>query len=78
MQNDELQPVFIIVIDTVEYRMKNFKNSGFDTNWIQGIDVLKDEASNKRYNSKYGVIKIRVKKAFGSEALTLIEKQDSP
>ena len=75
MQNDDVQPVFIMVIDTVEYRMKNFRKSDFDPDWIHSIEVLKDDASNKRYDSKYGVVKIRVKKAFARAALKVVEKE---
>ena len=75
MQNDDVQPVFIMVIDTVEYRMKNFRKSDFDPDWIHSIEVLKDEASNKRYDSKYGVVKIQVKKEYGHKVLNLIEKK---
>ena len=75
MQNDDLQPAFIIVIDTVEYRMKNFRKSDFDPDWIHSIEVLKDEASNKRYDSKYGVVKIQVNKEYGHKVLNLIEKK---
>ena len=74
LQQDDLQPVFVVVIDAVEYRIKQFRKSDFDHNWIRSIDVLKDEASAKRYNSKYGVVKIYVKKEFGKDALRSIEK----
>ena len=72
-------PIFIVKIDSFEYKLDSISSNHLDADWIQSIIVLKDNEVKEKYGceGEHGLVIIRLKK-YHIEDFLEGEKADTP
>ncbi len=67
-------PTFVIKVDSLSFKLDNFKYYNIESEWIESVDVLKDKISKKIYVNENGVVIIYTKDEYREEVIKEIGK----
>ena len=68
-------PRSMLVVDTMRYPLDNITMAKIDPNWIEKIELFKDEHEKYIYSDKNGIILIYPKKRFIDHALMILNSK---
>ena len=70
-------PLYIVVVDSVNFKVENFKENEIKPKWIENMDVFTDANSKKVYGNDKGVVFIYIKEKYSKKVLKEMEKKSS-
>jgi hypothetical protein len=68
-------PLYIVVVDSVNYKLENFSDYNIEPKWVESMDVFTDAKSKQIYGNDKGVAFIYIKEKYSKKVLKEIENK---